>query len=101
MTIQTHCRRCGTPYEAIRADIVRGDWEYHIPGNTQRLAAANVIPFTWADTPDGSPYRLPTLATGGSTCSASDLVPHRSRVQNRDKSVATDRHQTAISLVTS
>lgn len=39
------------------------DWEYRIPGNTQRLAAANVIVFTWADTTDGSPYGLPPLAT--------------------------------------
>lgn len=41
------------------------DWEYKIPGVTPAptLAAEDVVPFTWADTPDGSPYGLPPLAT--------------------------------------
>lgn len=39
------------------------DWEYRIPGNTTTLKAEDVIVFTWADTPDGSPYGLPPLAT--------------------------------------
>jgi HK97 family phage portal protein len=40
------------------------DWEYRIPGQAaQTLPAEDVVPFTWADAPDGSPYGLPPLAT--------------------------------------
>lgn len=41
------------------------DWEYRIPGTptVYRLAAANVVPFRWADTPDGSPYGQPPMAS--------------------------------------
>jgi HK97 family phage portal protein len=36
------------------------DWEYRVPGwkDPFLLPAADVIPFTWADTPDGSPLGI-------------------------------------------
>lgn len=41
------------------------DWEYRVPGMSPVpvLKSADVVVFTWADTPDGSPYGLPPLAT--------------------------------------
>lgn len=43
----------------------RFDWEYRIPGVTPvpTLAAEDAIVFRWADTPMGSPYGVPPLAT--------------------------------------
>jgi DNA-directed RNA polymerase subunit RPC12/RpoP len=26
MTLSTRCQRCGSPYEASKEDVIRGDW---------------------------------------------------------------------------
>jgi HK97 family phage portal protein len=51
--------------KAINRGRGRFDWEYRIPGQVERLKlrSEDVIVFLWADTPDGSPYGLPPLAT--------------------------------------
>lgn len=51
--------------KAVARGRGRYDWQYKIPGVTEAytLKAEDVIPFTWADTVDGSPYGMPPLAT--------------------------------------
>lgn len=46
--------------KAVPRSGYRYDWEYHIPGlkTPTLLKSEDVIPFRWADTPDGNPYGI-------------------------------------------